>query len=339
MSRSAPARAVIFGCQGLSLTSWEKDFFRESDPFGFILFARNVESPRQILGLTGALRETVGRPDAPILIDQEGGRVQRLRPPFWRAAPEAARFGTRAAEDLEGALRATWLNSRLIAQELSELGISVDCLPCLDLRHPEGHGIIGDRAYGEEPGLVAALGRAACQGLRAGGVLPVVKHLPGHGRATVDSHLALPRVATARAELEETDFAAFRGLRDAPWGMTAHVIYEAIDPARPATVSPSVIAEVIRGFIGFDGLLLSDDLSMQALSGDLDERARACLAAGCDLALHCNGDPGEMAAVAKGCGPLSPAAEARWDRSHAWLSRDSGIDVAATLTELEGLLA
>ena len=336
---SEAPHAVIFGCEGVSLTDWETGFFHEMNPLGFILFARNIDSPAQVGELTARMREIVGRPDAPILIDQEGGRVQRLSPPHWRAAPAAGRFGSLALKDKEAALRAARLNARLIARELSELGINVDCLPCLDLRRPEGHAVIGDRSFGVDPHLVSELGRSVAYGLRDGGVIPVIKHLPGHGRAAVDSHLDLPLVDASRDDLERTDFEAFRGLRDAPWGMTAHVVYESIDPRSPATVSPEVIGKIIRDSIGFGGLLLSDDLSMSALSGGLEERARESLMAGCDVALHCNGNAEEMAAVAGACGPLSEIALERLNRGYAWTSRDSGIDARAALQELESLLA
>jgi beta-N-acetylhexosaminidase len=331
--------AIILGCEKQSLSDWEKSFFRDINPFGFILFARNIADPDQLRGLVAALRDCVGRPQAPVLIDQEGGRVQRLRPPHWRQAPAAARFGVLAARDRTAAERAAWLNGRLLAAEMSDLGINVDCWPCLDLRLPEGHGVIGDRAFGSDPELVAGLGRAGAEGLLAGGVLPVIKHIPGHGRAAVDSHLSLPRVATDRRLLAATDFAPFRALSDLPWAMTAHVVYEAIDSERPATTSPPLIDEVIRGEMGFDGLLLSDDLSMSALSGGLGERAAAALAAGCDIALHCNGNSEEMQAVAAAVGPLSAAASERAARGWETVSQPQSFAREAALAELAELLA
>ena len=306
--------AVIFGCSGHSLSSEEAGFFAAADPYGFILFARNVESPAQVRRLVNQLRDSVGR-HAPVLIDQEGGRVQRLKPPHWRSRPPMARFGELAARDLPLARRAVHLNARLIAEELQDLGIDVDCLPLLDVPVEGADNIIGDRAFAADPMLVADLGRAVMDGLLDGGVMPIVKHIPGHGRATLDSHKALPRVDTERKSLEQTDFAPFRSLRDAPWAMTAHVIYSAYDDRRPATLSPVVVKEVIRGFIGCDAALLTDDLSMQALSGDFAERARLSLEAGCDLVLHCNGDMAEMRQVLAGVRPLDDAAERRLARA------------------------
>lgn len=332
------ACAVILGCEGLQLTSWEKAFFAEADPFGFILFQRNCDSPDQVRGLVEALRETVCRGDAPVLIDQEGGRVQRLRPPHWRSAPAPWRFAELALSDLGRASEAVRVNAALLAGELIALGIDVDCVPSLDLRWPGAHEVIGDRSYGDRPDIIAALGRACCEGLLAGGVMPVIKHLPGHGRATVDSHLALPRVATGRGELEGSDFAPFRDLADMPWAMTAHVVYEAIDPLRPATTSATVIDQVIRGFIGFDGLLLSDDLSMQALDGDLETRARDSLDAGCDIALHCNGKREEMSAVVAGCRPLSAATKGRIAAGRKRLGKPSQTDPEALTALLDDLL-
>jgi beta-N-acetylhexosaminidase len=310
--RRAP-RAVIFGCAGTALSDGERAFFRDADPFGFILFQRNCESPEQVKALVAALRESVGRAEAPVLIDQEGGRVARLRPPHWRSYPSAATIaglGSAAPAAARGA-------ARLIADDLTTLGITVDCLPVLDLRVAGADVVIGDRAYGETPERVAELGRAACEGLLSGGVLPVIKHIPGHGRATVDSHVACPIVTLDEAALAASDFAPFRALVDMPWAMTAHVVYAAIDAQHPATLSRRVIDRVIRGSIGFDGLLVSDDLSMQALGGSLGDRARAALAAGCDVALHCNGRADEMAEVAAATGPLSTAAEERIARGEA----------------------
>lgn len=298
---------MILGCAGTTLASEEREFFRAADPLGFILFQRNCGDPDQLRRLVTALRKTVGRDDAPVLIDQEGGRVARLRPPHWPAYPSAARIAA-LGEDSAVAARTV---ARLIADDLARLGITVDCLPVLDLPVPGADAIIGDRAYGTEPARVAALGRAACEGLLAGGVLPVVKHVPGHGRATVDSHLACPVVTAARGALAAHDFAPFRALNDMAWAMTAHIVYSAIDAARPATLSPIVIAEVIRGEIGFAGVLVSDDLSMQALGGDIGERADGALAAGCDLVLHCNGRLDEMGAVAEAVGALSAVAADR----------------------------
>ncbi len=299
MTASTAPRAFITGCAGMHLTAEEEVFLRETNPWGLILFRRNVETPAQVAALVAAFRAIVGRPDAPILIDQEGGRVQRLGPPHWPVYPPADVFAQLATRTGEAAgAEAARLGARLMADDLAALGINVDCVPCADLRLPEGHGIIGDRAYGETPERVAVLARAAAEGLMQGGVLPVLKHIPGHGRARADSHESLPVVDTPRAELEATDFEAFRRLADLPLGMTAHVVYTAIDPHTPATTSNRVIAEIIRDFIGFDGALMSDDLSMSALSGPLTSRTEAAFAAGCDLVLHCNGKMDEMRDVA-----------------------------------------
>ncbi|MCK0208375.1 beta-N-acetylhexosaminidase [Starkeya koreensis] len=299
MSAASAPRAFITGCAGIALTPDETEFLRASAPWGLIIFRRNIETPAQVAALVEAFRAAVGRPDAPVLVDQEGGRVQRLGPPHWPAYPAAEVFARRAeAGDREGAAEAARLGARLMAEDLAALGINVDCVPCADLRLPEGHGIIGDRAYGTTPAQVARLAGAAARGLMEGGVLPVLKHIPGHGRARADSHLSLPVVETSRAELEATDFEPFRLLADLPLGMTAHVVYAAIDAERPATTSKRVIDEIIRGHIGFDGALMSDDLSMGALAGSLASRAESSFAAGCDLALHCNGRLDEMAEVA-----------------------------------------
>lgn len=316
-----PVAAAIFGCAGPRLSPDERAFFSDARPWGFILFARNVETPDQVRGLVEDMRGCVGRPDAPVLIDQEGGRVQRLGPPHWRRYPPGRAYGLLAERDPRAGRETAWLGARLMADDLAKLGINVDCLPVLDVPQSGAHDVIGDRAYGETPDRVAALGRAAAEGLMAGGVLPVVKHIPGHGRAQADSHLALPVVDAALADLGARDFAPFRALSDMPMAMTAHVVYSAIDPQTPATTSRRVIETIVRGAIGFDGLLMSDDLSMKALSGDFAERARASLAAGCDMLLHCNGDMAEMKAVMDGGGPLSGRAEARADAALARIVR------------------
>jgi beta-N-acetylhexosaminidase len=300
--------ACILGCQGPELSAAEMAFFRRVQPWGFILFGRNVQDPAQVRALTTALRATVGRADAPILIDQEGGRVQRLGPPHWRRYPPGRAYGDLPKEKRREMAR---LGARLMAHDLAALGINVDCVPVLDVPDPAGHEIIGDRAYAQTPEEVALLGRAAAEGLIAGGVLPVIKHIPGHGRAKADSHLELPVVEASLAELQVRDFTPFRVLSDMPMAMTAHVIYTAVDRKRPATTSRKAIRKVIRGAIGFDGLVMSDDLSMKALSGDFTERARASLAAGCDVVLHCNGDPDEMKAVVEGTHALNGRAARR----------------------------
>jgi beta-N-acetylhexosaminidase len=343
-SASRDALAAIFGCAGLRLSEEERAFFRKANPYGFILFARNVETPDQVRALVRELRDAVGRADAPLLIDQEGGRVQRLKPPQWRGAPAGRRFGELMAHDPQAAEEGAQANARLIAAELDDLGIDVDCLPLLDVPVPGAHDIIGDRAFGETPDVVAQLGRAVCKGLRAGGVLPIVKHVPGHGRARSDSHLELPVVDASLDELRATDFAPFKALaKEACWAMTAHVVYTAIDPDAPATLSAKVVREIIRGEIGFDGPLISDDLSMKALSGDFAERTRLALAAGCDLVLHCNGDMAEMTAVAAACAPLSQRAVFRLTRATAAAERQreadpSKIDRTALLARLDALL-
>jgi len=283
------ARACILGCAGPRLEPEERELFESAQPFGFILFARNIETPQQVRALVGEFRTIVGRKDAPVLIDQEGGRVQRLKPPRWPDFPSAATYGAIYLRDRAAGMAAARLGARLIAAELAALEINVDCLPVADLLHPDAHSIIGDRAYGSDPESVSELARAVAEGLLAGGMLPVLKHIPGHGRARADSHEELPVVGTPLAELDRTDFEPFRRLADLPIAMTAHVVYSAIDPEQPATTSFKVIDEVIRERIGFRGLLLSDDLSMKALQGTLGARAEAALRAGCDIALHCNG--------------------------------------------------
>jgi len=309
--------AVIFGCAGTSLTDDEIRFYRRVDPLGFILFARNIDTPEQVRALVQAMRDAVGR-RAPVLIDQEGGRVQRLKPPHWPRRPAMATYGKLAARDPELAARAAGLHARLIAADLLALGIDVDCAPVLDVPIPGITEAIGDRAISADPAIVATLGRAVRDGLLAGGVMPVIKHLPGHGRALVDSHATVPIVRASREDLSAVDLVPFKALADSPWGMTCHCIYAAVDPDLPATRSPRVIADLIRGEIGFDGLLVSDDLSMGALSGAYDDRAAASLDAGCDVALHCNGKMEEMTAVARGVRPLSDRALERIARAEAW---------------------
>ena len=304
--------AAIFGCGGPRLTADEAAFFRDARPWGFILFKRNVESPDQVRALVAALRESVdGGADTPVLIDQEGGRVARLGPPHWRRYPPGRAYGELAGNDLLARREIARLGGRLLAHDLSALGINVDCLPVLDVPQPGAHDIIGDRAYGAGVEEVALLGRAAAEGLIAGGVLPVIKHIPGHGRSKADSHENLPVVDASVAELDALDFQPFRMLSDMPLAMTAHVVYAALDRANPATTSRRVIGQAVRKSIGFDGLLMTDDLSMKALSGDFSQRARAALAAGCDVVLHCNGRMDEMTAVAAGARPLSGAAARR----------------------------
>ncbi len=333
-----PPRAIIFGCAGPKLTDEERDFFRDVDPLGFILFARNIDAGAQVRVLTQELRATIGRADAPILIDQEGGSVARLTPPEWREAPAAARFGALAERDLATACEAARLNARLIATELFDLGISVDCAPVLDLLVPGAHGVIGDRAFAGDPELVASLGRATCEGLLAGGVTPVIKHLPGHGRATVDSHHDLPVVTTPAEVLEATDFKPFVALGDMPWAMTAHVVYTAFDPTAPATHSMRVIDEVIRGRIGFEGFLISDDITMGALRGGVGERVEAILEAGCDAVLHCDGNLADMREAAAAATPLDAASVARLARAADRLGAEENIDFRRIDREVDTLI-
>jgi beta-N-acetylhexosaminidase len=302
-------RAILFSCAGESLTAEERAFFREAEPLGFILFQRNCRDRTQVRALIDDFRDCVGRSDAPVLIDQEGGRVARLKPSEWRAYPAAARLA--GLSEAEEAVR---LGARLIADDLAEIGVTVDAMPVLDLPVPGADNVIGDRAYGGEPASVARLGRVACEGLLEGGVLPIVKHMPGHGRARVDSHKALPVVDEDAPTLEASDFAPFRALHDMPWAMTAHVVYSAIDAKQPATLSPTIIGKVIRGRIGFDGFLVSDDIGMGALGGSFAARSAAALAAGCDAVLHCSGKLDEMREAAATAGPLTAAAKARLAR-------------------------
>jgi beta-N-acetylhexosaminidase len=330
-------RAVVLGCSGESLNAFERDFFPAADPLGFILFRRNCSSPDQVSELVAALRECVGRDNAPVLIDQEGGRVARLRPPHWRLYPSAARLAGLPDPLAERAAR---LAARLIADDLGRLGITVDCLPVLDLPAEGADPVIGDRAYGRDPYRVARLARAVCEGLIEGAVLPVIKHIPGHGRARVDSHDSCPLVETGHDELSRTDFAPFRALAEMPWAMTAHIVYAALDATEPATLSRRVVSEIIRGEIAFDGVLVSDDLSMRALGGKIGERARAALAAGCDLALHCNGDSGEMEEIAAAVRPISDATAERLRRGEATRSHSvaNGFDRSEAEAQFDALL-
>lgn len=306
---AAAPLAAIFGLKGLTLNDAERAFFRRVRPVGYILFARNVEDPAQVLALVNDLRSLNPDLDPLVLIDQEGGRVQRLKPPYWRPAPPGAEFAALYAKDPDAAARHLRTNFQLIGEELRAVGIDVDCAPVMDVPVPGAHDVIGDRAYGTDPATVYELARQVCEGLIDAGVVPVIKHIPGHGRATSDSHLELPRVGADLATLRATDFAPFRAFcaaSDQPvaFGMTAHVVYEAIDPDQPATTSRRMIEDVIRGEIGFRGLLMSDDLGMKALSGPYDERAAKSLAAGCDVVLHCDGNMDDMEAVARGTGPV-----------------------------------
>jgi beta-N-acetylhexosaminidase len=304
-------KAWIAGVAGHSLTGEEKQFFRDHEPWGFILFARNIFDPSQVRALTSEMRAITGREDTPILIDQEGGRVQRLRPPHWASYPTGRALGALHARDPGQGRRAAWLQSRLIALDLERLGINVDCLPVLDVPVAGAHDVIGDRAYSHQPYEVALLARSACEGLMDGGVLPVIKHIPGHGRAFSDSHKELPVVDTNPAILGCTDFYPFMQLADMPLAMTAHVVYSGFDRENPATTSRFMVQTIIRGWLGYDGLLMSDDLSMQALSGDFAHRTQSSFAAGCDVVLHCNGAMNEMREIAAHCPVLADEAERR----------------------------
>jgi len=330
---------AIYGCSGTALSADERAFFRETRPWGFILFGRNIETPDQVRDLVRALRDTVDDGSAPVLIDQEGGRVARLKPPHWHARPPAVRFGALHDANPEAAREATYLNARLIAHDLADLGINVDCLPVLDVPVAGAHDVIGDRAFAHDPLTVIDLGRAQIEGLMEGGVLPVMKHIPGHGRAGADSHLSLPRVDADVEELSASDFVTFRSLDLCPMAMTAHVVYDSIDPQRPATTSPKVIRDVIRGEIGFDGLLMSDDLSMKALDGPLEVRTRAALFAGCDVVLHCNGDMEEMKLVASEVKILDGVPLKRAEAALAHLVKPDPFDPGAAEVRLTQLLA
>ena len=332
------SRAFITGVSGLELDAAERQFIAEARPWGFILFKRNVDTPTQVSALVRELRDCIGEADAPVLIDQEGGRVSRLGPPHWPSYPPGATFGALYDLDKTQGLRAAWLSSRLIAADLIDLGITVDCLPLADVPVAGADAVIGNRAYGTEPAKVAAIARAVTDGLEEGGVLPILKHIPGHGRATADSHLRLPTVDTPRDELERTDFAAFQPLADLPMAMTAHVVFSALDPAQPATTSATIVRQVIRRGIGFQGLLMSDDVSMNALAGSIAERTRAIVNAGCDVVLHCNGKLDEMRDVARETPELAGEALDRARRALAARKQPKPVDRPAARAELETLM-
>ena len=329
--------AFVCGCRGRSLDDDERAFLKEARPLGVILFARNVEAPDQVRALTAEIRSALGRADAMVLVDQEGGRVQRLKAPHWRRYPAAARFAAIAPLDERAA--AVRAGARLLADDLAAVGIDVSCMPVLDVPTAGAHDVIGDRAYAGDPAAVAVLGRAAAEGLMDGGVIPVMKHVPGHGRAGADSHLALPVVDAPLDALSRSDFEPFRRNRDLPAAMTAHVVYTAIDRERAATVSPVVIRDVVRGAIGFDGLLFSDDLSMKALHGSFRDKALQLFAAGVDIALHCSGDIAEAEEVAAVAPPLAGTTLARFERARAALNRPTRpFDREATAAMLDRLL-
>jgi beta-N-acetylhexosaminidase len=333
------ATAFITGLSGEVLTPAEKAFLRSAAPCGLILFTRNCRDHAQIRSLVADARAAIGSGDILVLIDQEGGRVQRLRPPLGRALPPAAAYACRYGEDPGSACEWARSAARLVAEDLKALSINTCCAPVLDVPVEGGHDVIGDRAYGTTPDQIAALGRAVAEGFLAGGMLPVVKHIPGHGRATEDSHHDLPVVAAPHDVLSVTDFAPFRALADMPAAMTAHVVFTALDPDAPASTSARVTRDIIRGEIGFDNLLMSDDLSMKALSGTLEARAEAVIRAGSDLALHCNGDLGEMEAVARSVPVLAGKSAERFERAIRLLERSQPFDVARAEASLAEALA
>jgi beta-N-acetylhexosaminidase len=332
-----PIGAFISGCAGLELNANEEAFFRDVQPWGLILFKRNIDAPDQVKALTERFRQIVGRRNAPVLVDQEGGRVQRMGQPHWRKYPAARRYGERYETDPMGAMRAARLTAQLIADDLTSVGINVDCLPVLDVPAAGSHDVIGDRAYSTSTEKVIVLARQAMTGLMAGGVLPVIKHIPGHGQANVDSHLTVPVVTAGRKQLETGDFLPFAAFSDAPLAMTGHVVYQAIDRDNPATLSRKVV-RLIRKQIGFEGLLMTDDLSMKALAGDMAERVRRALAAGCDMMLHCNGDFTEMQAVAGAAGELKGRARMRARSALKQLRKPTKFDKKLAAKELDQLL-
>jgi beta-N-acetylhexosaminidase len=332
------SRAFITGISATELSAAEREFVRAQRPWGFILFKRNIETPEQVLRLVGELRKAVADPEAPVLIDQEGGRVQRFGPPNWPVYPPGAVFGALYDIDRRLGLSAARLSARLIAADLYEAGVNVDCLPLADVPVAGADAVIGNRAYGTEPAKVAAIARAVTEGLQQGGILPVLKHIPGHGRATADTHFGLPVVDTSKSELERTDFAAFQPLADLPMAMTAHVVFSALDPAQPATTSATIIEQVIRGVIGFQGLLMSDDVSMNALAGSIAERTRAIIGAGCDMVLHCNGKLDEMREVAAETPELSGRALERAAKALASRQPPQPFDRPAARAELDALI-
>lgn len=324
--------AAIFGPEGTTLSDWERKFYQDCAPWGFILFARNVDTPDQLRRLTGDLRAAVGW-QAPILIDQEGGRVQRMRAPHWREYLPALDQMQRAHDPV----RAQWLRNRLIAAELYDVGIDVNCAPLADLVEPQTHPVLRNRLYGDQGDEVVTAARTAAEAHLAGGVLPVLKHIPGYGRASVDSHLELPRLTQPLKDLQARDFAPFVALNDIAMGMTAHIVVEAVDATAPATTSAATL-RMIRDDLGFGGLIMTDDIGMEALNGTPAERATASIQAGCDVVLHCNGSRADMAAVAEVTGPMSQAAQRRADAALAQRQIPLPIDIAACAEELEALL-
>lgn len=334
-------RAFISGCEGHALTATERDFFREMLPWGLILFGRNCQSPEQLKSLTSEFRSLVGRKDAPVLIDQEGGRVQRMSPATgpWRRYPAPALFGSLYEACPIHALRAARSVGRLMARDLHDAGINVDCLPVLDLPTPDSHAIISDRAYSSKPDVLLLLARAHVSGLASGGILPVVKHMPGHGRAKVDSHHELPHVTATRREMEATDLLPFAAFADAPLGMACHIVFEAFDKNNPATLSRSIIRDVLRKQIGFHGLLMTDDLSMKALGGSYSDKTAQAIQAGCDVVLHCNGHIDEMQEVAAAAPPLAGKSLARAKAALRQIRKPLPFDEKSALRDLDAVMA
>jgi beta-N-acetylhexosaminidase len=338
-SAMSESKAFISGCKGLVITEEEKAFFAGERPWGFILFGRNIGEAAQISNLVASLRDSIGDPEAPVLIDQEGGRVQRIRPPLVPNYPNGAAIGEIFRRDQEQGLRAAWLMSRLHAFDLMRFGITVDCLPVLDVPVEGSHDVIGNRAYGYDPQAVAAIGKAAAEGLKAGGMLPIMKHMPGHGRAFADSHHNLPVVDVSLDALKASDFVPFVAMKDEAMAMSAHVVYPAIDPSNPATTSEKVVREIIRDYIGFDGLLMSDDVSMNALAGDIETRARGIIGAGLDMVLHCHGIMEEMLAVARVAPVLTGDRLRRANAARAAFTSPDTSDEMALREEFGGMLA
>jgi len=325
--------SVIFGCKGLELESEERAFFKSTQPWGFILFGRNIDNPDQVAKLVAELKACVDHEDVPILIDQEGGRVRRLRPPHWPDYLSGQEIGEVYKKDKTRGLRLAWVHSRLMACDLIKLGINVDCLPVLDVPVPGSHDVIGDRAYGHDVDTVSEIGLAACEGLLDGGVLPVIKHIPGHGRSSVDSHKTLPVVTDDLDTLKASDFEPFKRLAHMPMAMTAHVTYEAVDAENCATLSKPIITDIIRNYMGFDGLIMCDDISMHALSGDFSERTQRAFAAGCDIVLHCHGIMDEMKAIVASAPQLEGHALRRANETTKLLKNLKPCDEAALRDE------
>lgn len=338
MNPADAPRAIIFGVAGHVLTEGEKQFFNYANPFGFILFQRNCANPQQVKTLVADLRHSIGRADAPVLIDQEGGRVARLKPPHWPEFPPARMFGRMAESARDLGLEAAKVNAQLIGLQLRELGINVNCAPVLDLLYKEADKAIGDRAYSADPALVAACAKATAEGLLWAGVLPVIKHLPGHGRTLVDPHHLQSRVDASKAVLEASDFLPFKALRTLPLGMTCHIVFSALDSKNPASLSPA-LHQIIREEIGFSGLLISDDLNMKGVLGRLEDRVVQVLQAGSDIALHCNGNMSEMVAAAAVTPPMTPAALSRWEKAKKQLHAPPAfIDREGLMDRLDMLL-